>query len=165
MLLLSGCARITKREYAEFVHEIDGKSELSVSTYPAGFPDRVSHVPFLYTALETPDRVYFQVFVRDAAKKSGPNPHVESIRIHSFTYRVGGGLPTELLTDYAENFWMQGDPTYDNRELAPIPFYDDKSVRLEIEITLNGVRYSIDGEMPGREMSRLRPLPVLTLAR
>lgn len=48
--------------------------------------------------------MYFQRFVRDAEKKSGPNPNIDSVRIHSFTYQLPGELPVELISDFDAGF-------------------------------------------------------------
>ena len=71
LLATAGCMDATILEYQPLTPELDGKSELHISTYPSGFPGETSSIPFLYKALRTPESVYFQVFVRDAEKKSG----------------------------------------------------------------------------------------------
>lgn len=155
--LLAGCTSITQREYAPFVHELDGLSELVISTYPADFPDRLSEKGDLFEKYESAGEVYFQVNIRDKSKSSGPNDHVESINIHSFAYRVGDGPKTVLLSDYEDNFWMQGNPRYESRPLPPVPYVPDAKVSIEIRFTLNGTVFAFEGDMPARESSSLWP--------
>lgn len=87
-LFLISCAQLRHLEYTPFVYDIDGKNELSISTYPAWFAKDLFSIPFVYKQRETHDKLYFQVYIRDINKKSGKNPNVESIRIHSFSYRI-----------------------------------------------------------------------------
>jgi hypothetical protein len=159
----AGCMDATILEYQPLTLELDGKSELHISTYPSGFPRETSSIPFLYKALRTPESVYFQVFVRDAEKKSGKNPHVESITIHSFTYEFPGQPPVRLIADYGHNFWMQGDPQYNADDHAPVPFDEHWYLRLKIDLTLNGRQYAFDRQVNAAERKNLRPLLLYAL--
>ena len=150
-------------EYEPLTRDLDGRSELHISTYPAGFPRETSAIPFLYKGLRTPEAVYFQVFVRDAAKKSGPNVHIDSVRIHSFSYRIHGQPPVELISDFDAGFWMQDQPDLAPAAQAPVPFDPGGSVHIVVDLTLNGRDYRIEGEMRAAERRNVRPLWIYAL--
>jgi hypothetical protein len=103
--------------------------------------------------------VYFQVFVRPAGKKAGPNPHIESIRIHSFSYQLPGQDPVEILSDFDGYFWMQGDASLNQGESAPVPCREGLFVDLSIELTVNGEDYRFDEQ--AQAMARQRTSPLL----
>ena len=105
---LNGCSATTALGYEPFVRNLDGKSELAISTHPASAARDAFNVPYVYDRTVTDDQLYFRIHVRDAKKKFGPNPRVESILIHSFSYQFPGRDHVRLLSDYAEEFWMQG---------------------------------------------------------
>ena len=150
----SGCSKFTHLKYSSFVRDLDGKSELVISTYPTWHPKRTSHIPFFYESLTSPKEVYFQVFVRDSVKKLGQNPHVKSIRIHSFSVQILNQSKIVLISDYGSNFWMQGQSKDNELDIQPIPYYPDTPIRVDIELTLNGVDYSFKGKMsPIKEVS------------
>ncbi len=153
-----GCMKSTTLEYQELSRALDGRSELHISTYPSWFPREVSGIPFLYKELRSPDSVYFQVFVRDAKKKSGRNSHVESITIHSFSYAFPGQEPVELISDFDGNFWMQGSPEYNPDGDAPVPVDPHWAVQLHIDLTLNGQRYVFDESVQGAAVESRLPL-------
>ena len=157
--LMQGCMNATILEYQPLTRSLDGQSELHISTYPAGFPRETSSVPFLYKKLRTPESVYFQVFVRAADKKAGPNPHVESIRIRSFSYQFPGQGPVELLSDYDGHFWMQGNPAYDPGEHVPVPCLENGFLQLKIDLVVNGQNYRFDEQV--KAAARRNSLPLL----
>jgi hypothetical protein len=157
LLLVSGCTKFRHLEYASFIRELDGLSELEISTYPADFPNRLSDKGNLLQKYETAGELYFQVHIRDKKTKSGPNPHVRSINIHSFSYQVGDAPPVVLLSGYEDNFWMQNNPRYEQRELPAVPYVPDGKVSIEISFTLNGEPFVFEGDMPAVEKSRLYP--------
>lgn len=161
LLLLSACARIDHLVYEPYVAEIDGLSQLEISTYPADFGRTRKHVPFVYRHMETHDKLFFQVFIRNK-EQAGKNPHVESIQIHSFTYRFGDQPDTVLLTEYGDYFWMQGQPNYnkDYAETQPVLFVPDAEITVVINFTLNGTNYEFQGKMPSAREERLMPLLV-----
>ena len=154
---LSACTSITQRSYQPFIRELDGKSELRVTTYPAGFPRGKSGSSIVLNKEQSHGELYFQINIKDKSKNMGPNPHVKSIKIHSFTYQLGDGPRTELLTDYDYNFWMQGNRNYDKSRLPPIPYYPDSSVKVEIDFTLNGQKYEFKGKMNASENTSYVP--------
>lgn len=157
LLLASGCTSVTLRGYAPFVRDLDGRSELCISTYPAGFPTKVGRKRAGYESYETNEDLYFQVFIRDIKKRAGPNPHIESVCIHSFTCRIGDAPPELLLSGYTKNFWMQGNPQAGKRVVPPIPYHAKGRVSIEMDLTLNGKRYSFKGDMPARESRIVAP--------
>ncbi|NNE35616.1 MAG: hypothetical protein HKN13_10275 [Rhodothermales bacterium] len=160
LLFQVGCTRVTERGYGPFVRDLDGKSELEISTYPADFPDRVSSQDAVFERLESADHVYFQFFVRDK-NKSGPNPHIDNITVHSFSYRIGDEPATVLLSEYPGNFWMQGNPRYDKEQSPAIEYLPGAEIQIDVALTLNGTRYSFSGVMPATENSSTLPTVVV----
>lgn len=157
MLIIPGCTSVNNREYAPFVRDLDGKNLLEISTYPGGYPKRLYKKGSILEKYETHDQLYFQVFIRDKKKKMGVHPHIQSINIDFFSYQVGDETPTVLLSDYDHNFWMQDNPRYEQRQLAPIPYVSDGKVSIEIDFTLNGRRYTFRGDMPAVESRSVLP--------
>jgi hypothetical protein len=162
-LFTQGCMDSTILEYQPLTRSLDGKSELHISTYPAGFPRETLSIPFLYKALRTPESVYFQVFVRAVDKKAGPNPNIETIRIRSLTYQFPGQNPVELITDYNGYFWMQGSPKYNPGGSSPVPFNENWYMQLRIDLTVNGQNYLIDEEVQAVARRNIRPLLLYAL--
>ena len=158
LVLAAGCMDATIPEYRSLTLELDGRSELHISTYPAGFPRETFSIPFLYKKLRTPDAVYFQVFVRDAERKAGPNRQIDSIRIHSFSYRRGDEAPVQLIADYDGYFWMQDQPQYKKVQGVSVPYRPAAPVQVSIDLTVNGRDYSFRESMPAGEHRILRPL-------
>ena len=157
LLSSTACTNIKYREYAALVFDLDDYSELEISTYPARFPKNVGQRGALFQKLETADEHYFQLFIRDKETKAGPNPHVESVTVHSFSYQLGNGVPSKLLSDYPDNFWMQNNPRYEERNLPPIPFVAGSQISVKVSLTLNGRTFELEGVMPASERSLWRP--------
>lgn len=152
----TGCAKTTFLKYSEFVTPLDDKSELSVKTYPAFFPKETFHIPFLYREFVTHDKLYFQVFVRDKNKKAGPNPNIDSIEIHSFSYKLNDHDSRELISGFKANFWMQGQHA-DNKS-TPIQFHPEGKIEIDTSLTINGKELKKTGVMKATTQSRLYPL-------
>lgn len=140
--LLSGCTDLRIPEYEPVAFDLDGKSELHISTYSADYPRTTSHIPFLYKIIRGPESVFFQVFVRDRQKKAGPNTHIKSIRIHSFSYQIEDEAPVVLIADYGDYFWMQDQPNYNKGERNPVPWVSGKPIAIDISLTVNGKDYA-----------------------
>lgn len=157
-LLMQGCTDTTVQYYGPITLPVDDGNELHISTFPADFPDQEAHVPFLYRRLRTPDQVYFQVFVREKGKKGGRNPNVDSITIRSFSYHFPSQEPTQLIADYDENFWMQGQPNYDPGGSEPVPFNEHWHLRVQLDMTVNGVDYTFDERIDANTRRSVRPL-------
>lgn len=157
-LLMHGCTDTTAQYYGPITLPIDDGNELHISTYPAGFPDQEAHIPFLYRKLRTPDQVYFQVFVREKGKEAGPNPNIESIKIRSFSYHFPDREPIELIADYEDNFWMQGQPNYDPGGSEPIPFNEHWYLQVQLDMNVNGVDYKFDERIDAKTRRSVRPL-------
>ncbi len=157
VLLVSGCTQFNPREYEPFVRDLDDSNQLEISTYAADFPDRLTEQGAVFEKYESADELYFQVNIRDSRKSAGPNTNVESILIHSFSYRFDDEPPSVLLSDYDYNFWMQGNPRYDKQDLPPIPYKPDGRVFIEIHFTLNGKTFEFEGDMPATESSSTLP--------
>ena len=76
--------------------------------------------------------------------------NVETILIHTFSYSFGNQPETVLINDYDENFWMQGEPNYNElyADTQPIQFLPDAEITVDIKFTLNGNYYEFEGQMP-----------------
>jgi hypothetical protein len=157
-LLLQGCTDTTLKYYGPITLPVDDGNELHISTYAAGLPDQEAHIPFLYRKLRMPDQVYFQVFVREKGEEAGPNPNIESIKIRSFSYRFPSQGPTELIADYDDNFWMQGQPNYDPGGSEPVPFNEHWYLHVQLDMNVNGVDYKFDERIDAHTRRSLRPL-------
>jgi hypothetical protein len=131
VLTLQGCFKATVFGYETRIWPLDGRNELHISTYSSDFYKHVSKVPFLWKEVRSPNSVYFEVFVRQAGQM-GPNPHVDSIVIHSFSYAFPGQ--------------------------EPVSVHDGWYVNLEIDLTLNGKRYQLDGDVNATRREYMRPL-------
>lgn len=157
-LIVAGCASTKQKGYQTLIRNLDGKSELEISTYPAFFGSTTRQIPLVYQKNESHGKVYFQLFVRDRKKKVGPNKHVNSILIREFSYKLDD-LPREtLLTNYRDHFWMQGNPNYEKRNLPAVPYRPDSVVTVEVDLKLNGKNDSIRGEMPSSSKTIVYPL-------
>lgn len=159
-LVFGGCGQFVNRGYGPYVTELDGRSELSISTYPAWFPSEDLHIPFVYRRRVSPDSVYVQVFVRDAEKEAGPNPHIDSIRIESLSVQVGNGPRQVLISDLDENFWMQDQPdsTQTGVDLTAIRYIPDMDLSIDIALALNGESYRFRDTMAATERTTTYPL-------
>jgi hypothetical protein len=164
-LLSVGCVRYEVVHYTPITMALDGRSELHISSYASWFPDEHSVIPFIYKTVRTPESIYFQVFVRDAETKAGPNPHVQSVRIHSFTYAPPNQPPTRLIVDYDQNFWMQDQPQYNPGNTAPVPCIPGQSIDVSISLELNGVDYAYSEKMECATRKRSGLLIVDALSR
>ncbi len=92
---------------------------------------------------------YLQLFLKDRSVGSGPNPHVSSLKIHSFVYRLDDGPEVTLLEDFTYYFWMQGNEPV-NRQ-PPIPYNPISTLSVEVDFTLNGTHHVVKGVMPAQE--------------
>jgi hypothetical protein len=156
--LLGGCVDIHKREYAPITVALDDRNELHISTYPSWFPSETSEIPFLKKTVRTPESVYFQVFVRDAEKKAGPNPHVETILIKSFSYQLAGRAPVVLIENHDAYFWMQNNPNDNKGDQAPVPWVKGQPLTIAISLVLNGRTHELKTEMQAVERKSTRSL-------
>ena len=161
LLIVSACTKFRHLEYAPFVRDLDGLSELAISTYPANYPERLSNKGDVVQKYRTTGELYFQVHIRDKKTKSGPNSHVHSINIHKFSYRIGDAPPVDLLSGYQDNFWMQDNPRYEQRDLPAVPYVPDGKVSIEISLTLNGKKFEFEGDMPANEKSGVYPTVIV----
>ncbi|MDB2674140.1 hypothetical protein N9Y81_04225 [Akkermansiaceae bacterium] len=159
-MTFTSCTSFTNREYRPFIRNIDGESELHISTYPAFFPKKKSTSNSIVKKLESHAEVYFQLSIRDLNKRLGPNPHIESVTIHSFSYQLPNEPKIEILTDYHGSFWMQGNPNYESSKLPAIPYRPDSTLSIEINFNLNGKTYSYEGEMKARESTIALPTAI-----
>ncbi|MFK8022057.1 MAG: hypothetical protein AB8B86_20035 [Pseudomonadales bacterium] len=157
-MLLQGCIDSTVQYYGPITLPVDDRNELHISTYPAGFPNQEAHIPLLYRRIRTPDQVYFQVFVREKGKEFGRNPNIESIKIRSFSYHFPGQKPTELISDYDDNFWVQGRPKHNPDKSEPIPFDEHWYLQIQLDMNLNGVDYTFDERIDAKTRRSFSPL-------
>lgn len=149
--LPGGCVDVHSPEYAPVIVRLDDHNELYISTYPSWFPSETSGIPFLKKTLRTPESVYFQVFVRDAQEKVGPNPHVDSILIKSFSYQLAGRAPVVLIENYDQEFWMQDNPNYNKRQPVPVPWVKGQPLTIAISFVLNGKAHELKTDMQAVE--------------
>ncbi|MEM6785577.1 MAG: hypothetical protein AAF624_17795, partial [Bacteroidota bacterium] len=93
-------------------------------------------------------------------------PHIDSIRIHAFTYGFGDGPRTELLANYEDAFWMQGNTRYNTTgTTAPaVSYHESAVVTVEVALTLNGEAYTVRQPMAATTRTRFYPV-VLDLLR
>jgi hypothetical protein len=140
----TGCVHYEVVHYPSITRALDGKSELQISSYPSGFPSEVSEIPFIRKTVRTPGSVFFQVFVRDAETRSGPNRHVESVRIHSFDYTLPNQAPTRLIVDHDRNFWAQDQDGPSPGKSVPVPCIPGQAIGIDISLELNGVEYAFE---------------------
>jgi hypothetical protein len=158
-LSLPSCVVFTEHGYEEFAKDLDGRSELSVSTYPAGAARDKMRIPYVFRRAESADQVYFQVFVRDMKKRFGHNPNIDSIRINSFSYRVGKGPRKELISGFTGNYWMQDNRTDAPGNPPPAPFVKGEKVTFHADLSLNGKSHKISGTMSADSSTWFAPLP------
>jgi hypothetical protein len=152
----TGCAQIQTSEYAEWVAPLDPENELSVSTFPAWYPDSERVVPG-FKKLTTDRYLALQFHVREKGKKFGGNPYVESIQIHSFAYRLDDSPEKVLVENQSKNFWMQQIDGYPDREKNGIPYRENSVLHVTMDMTLNGTRHQLKGSMPARTRQSLMP--------
>ena len=157
---LSSCTSFNLREYKPFVRSIDGKSELHISTYPAWFPKKQPNSNSINKKIESHDEVYFQISIRDINKKFGPNTHINSVKIHSFSYKLPNESEIEILAGYDGSFWMQGNPNHNGHKLTAIPYRTDSTLSIKIKFTLNGELYFYEGEMKAKESKTVLPTSI-----
>lgn len=162
--ILSGCVRYEVVHYTPLTFDLDGQSELHISSYPSWFPRETTHVPFLYKKLRTPASVYFQVFVKDADIQSGRNVHAQSVRIRSFNYQRPGEPEVQLISDYESNFWMQDQPTYNLKKSSPVPCEVGKPIQISIALEINDQAYAFERQMICAERRRTGSLLLHALA-
>lgn len=154
--LLTSCAQIQTSEYAEWVVPLDPKNELSVSTFPAWYPDSERVVPG-FKKLTTDAYLALQFHVREKGKKFGQSPYVASIQIHSFAYHLDDSREKVLVENQNKNFWMQQIDGYVDREKNGIPYRENSVLHVTMDMTLNGTRHRLKGSMPARTRNRLMP--------
>jgi hypothetical protein len=163
--LLTGCVRQETYEYTSASWMLDKHNELSISTYPSWHRRQAEGVPYLYKPLRSAEAVYFQVFVRDAATRSGPNPHVRSILIRSFSYQLAGGPEVRLISDFGSNFWMQGQPQHNPMRGDPVPCVPGQRLTVRVSLMLNGQAHAREGELTCATRVRRGLLLIDTLLR
>jgi hypothetical protein len=156
LLMISGCTQLKNLEYGPFIRDLDGRSELAISTYPADFAQRLSDKGAIFEQYESDRKLYFQVHIRDKETKFGPNPHVRSITIHTFSYQIAGAPPVVLLSEYQDNFWMQNNPRYEDAQPA-VDYLPGGNISIEISLTLNGEKFVFEGDMPANESHQYLP--------
>ena len=153
MLFSQACTTVTHREYKPLIKVLNDKSELKVSAYPAWFPRKVRP-----RKLKTHGEVYFQFYAKNRQRAAEPPANVEMIEFHSFAYRMNDGPRVVLLPDYPRSFWMQNNPNYESRDPPPIPYQPNSRITVEVELTLNGKRHSLQGVMPSANAGSPRPM-------
>jgi hypothetical protein len=153
-----GCVNVVSVEYETFVQPLDEDTELAVNTYPAWFPrESVSLAP-LYVRLRPDEYVALQFHVRDRQRSGAAGPRLESVHVHRLAYRLDGGPETVVLTDIRDGFWMQPISTYRDRTKYGIPYREHSILHVTADLTVNGERFSIAGNMPARRRFSRYPI-------
>lgn len=160
-----GCVSVANLEYWEYVHELDDKSELAVSTHPSWFSTEEVSIPLVYIKLVTDEYVALQFHIRERGTSAGSNPHIESIQVHKLTYRLDDGPEEVVLRDFPDGFWLQQTGNHDERTKMGIPYQEGSVLHVTADMTLNGENYSIEGEMPARRRISRYPIFVYYLGR
>jgi hypothetical protein len=153
---ITGCAQIETSEYAEWVAPLDPNNELSVSTFPAWYPDSERVAPG-FKKLTTDRYLALQFHVREKGKEFGRSPYVKSIQIHSFAYHLDGSPGKVLVENQSKDFWMQQIDGYHDREKNGIPYRENSVLHVNMDMTLNGTRHRLKGSMPARTRQSLMP--------
>ena len=156
IFMTCACSKTKVQKYSEFVADLDGKSELSITTYPAFFQKRIYHIPYLYGEYVSHEKLYFQVFIRDKIKKYGSNPNIESIQIHTFSYKLDDQESVELISEFNSNFWKQEQQGRDS--FPPILFHPDSKIEVEISLSLNGQKFTKTAAMIPITETKFYPL-------
>lgn len=160
-----GCVNVVSVEYETYVQPLDENTELAVSTYPAWFPrESVSLAP-LYVRLHADEYVALQIHVRDRKRSGDAGPRIESVHVHRLAYRLDRGPETVVLTDFRDGFWMQPISTYRDRTKHGIPYREHSILHLTADLSVNGERFSIAGDMPARRRFSRYPIVLHYLGR
>lgn len=160
-----GCVDVVTLEYEEYVQPLDDHSELAISTKPAWFgKESVSLAP-LYVRRRTDEYVALQFHLRDRHGGGTAEPRIASVHVHRLAYRLDGGPEKVVLTDFRDGFWMQTTGTYGDRSKNGIPYREDLVLHVTADLTVDGERYSIAGEMPARQRFGRYPIVLDYLAR
>ena len=101
-VLLASCASYTELSYKDFERDLGNDHQLTISTYPAGFPTETSHTPYVSSSMKSADKVYFQVHVGDVPATPSPNPN--KVTIHSFQYIIANRSWNTLIKGY--KWWV-----------------------------------------------------------
>jgi hypothetical protein len=156
--LLSGCVHNRIREYTPATFALNDNSELHIATYPSWFSHQISEVPFLKKTFHTPDSVFLEMSVNDVHNKHGPNPHIDSILIKSFSYQIADHAPVVLIENYGGSVWMQGEPHYNSGERIPIPWVKGQQLTVAISLVLNGKAHEFKTVMQAVERNKTESL-------
>lgn len=110
-----------------------------------------------FTKLTTDPYFALQFHVRKKVKEHGSNPYVQSIRIHSFAYHLDGSPDKVLVENEDKSFWIQQISEYSDREKIGIPYRDNSTLHVTMDMTLNGTRHRLKGSMPAKKSTRILP--------
>ncbi len=154
----AGCVSVANLEYQEYVHELDDTSELVISTYPAWFGTETVDIPLVHAKLVSDDYVALKFHVREKGTTRGSNPHIESIQVHKFAYRLDNGTEKVALINFSGAYWSQETGNHAARTKKGIPYQEDSVLHVTADLSLNGEDYSIEGEMPARRRISRYPI-------
>ena len=160
-----GCVDVVTFEYEDYVQPLDDDRELAVSTYPAWFPSESVSLAPLYVRLRPDEYVALQFHVRDREGSGNAGPRIESVHVHRLSYRLDSGPETVVLTDFRDGYWMQETGTYRDRTKNGIPYREHSVLHITADLSLNGERFSIAGEMPARRRFSRCPIVLYYLRR
>ena len=146
-VLLAGCARVESIYYPEAHWTLDDRNVVSISTYASWSSRTQASIPYVYASVRSPESIYFQLLVVDAAADTTPSPPAQSILIRSLTYQLAGAPPVTLIADFGSNVWMQGDPNHNTNNPGaeiPVPCIPGQSVTLRADIVVDDRVHAID---------------------
>jgi hypothetical protein len=153
-----GCVDVVTFEYEEYVQPLGDDSELAISTYPAWFPTESVSLAPVYVRLRPDDHVALQFHVRDRRPGGDAGSRIESVHVQRLAYRLDGGPETLVLTDFRDGFWMQESGTYRDRTRNGIRYRENAVLHVMADLTVNGERFSVAGDMPARRRFSRYPI-------
>lgn len=160
-----GCVNVVTFEYAESVQPLGDHRELAVSTYPAWFPTESISLAPVYVRLRPDEYVVLRFHVRDRKGSRHAGPHIERVHVHRLAYRLDSGPEIVVLADFHGGFWMQQVGSYRDRAKNGIPYREHSVLHVMADLTVNGERFSIAGNMPARQRFTRYPIFLDALGR
>jgi hypothetical protein len=153
-----GCVDVVTFEYEEYVHPLDDETELAIRTYPAWFPRESVNLAPVYLRLRPDEYVVLQFHVRDRNGRGNADARIKTVHLHRLAYRLDGEPEAVVLTDFRDGLWMQQTGIHRDRMKNGIPYRESSVLHVTADLTLNGERYSIAGDMPARRRFSRYPI-------
>lgn len=160
-----GCVDVVTLEYEAYVQPLDDDTELAISTYPGWFPRESVSLSPVHVRLRPDEHVALRFHVRDRKRSWDAGSRIESVHVHRLAYRLDGGPETVVLTDFRDGFWMQPIVTYRDRTKNGIPYREHAVLHVTADLSVNGERFSVAGDMRARRRFNRYPIVVNYLGR